>query len=171
MKKSPETRPDLSDPGQFELENFLPYRLSLLTNTISQGMAESYRETHDIRIAEWRVLAVLGRFPGLSASEVTERTAMDKVAISRAVKSLEEKGLLERRADRDDRRRQSLFITHGAGQAVLKDVVPLARRYETALLSALNESEMTSLLNIMAKLQNVAAVLNQESGSREMGSE
>ena len=37
-------RPDPAhDPAGFELENFLPYRLSLLTNTVSQGIAHSYR--------------------------------------------------------------------------------------------------------------------------------
>lgn len=150
------------DPGQFELEHFLPYRLSLLTNTISQGIAETYRKNHDISIAEWRVLAVLGGFAGLSASEVVERTAMDKVAISRAVKCLEEKGLLERRTDPADRRRQSLFITASAGQTVLSQVVPLAQHYESALLSALDEAEMKQLSFIMSKLQRKAAELNDK---------
>ena len=149
------------DPGQFTLENFLPYRLSLLTNTISQGIAERYRKNHDISITEWRILAVLGGFAGLSASEVVERTAMDKVAISRAVKCLEEKGLLERRIDPSDRRRQSLYITPDAGQAVLNEVVPLAQGYESALLSALDANEIKGLLGIMTKLQRGATELNE----------
>jgi len=152
------------DPGQFELENFLPYRLSLLTNTISQGMARSYRNRHDISVPEWRVLAVLGRFPGLTASEVVERTAMDKVAISRAVKSLEGKGLLERRTDAGDRRRQNLVITQGAGQAVLREVIPMAQRYETELLSALDDNEFSQLQKLMTKLQDSALELNASIG-------
>ena len=72
-------------PSEFELEHFLPYRLSLLTNTVSDGIAQAYRQRHDISVTEWRVMAVLGRYPGLTASEIVERTALDKVAISRAV--------------------------------------------------------------------------------------
>ena len=72
----------------FELEHFLPYRLSLLANTVSQGIAAGYRDAHGISVTEWRILAVLGRYPGLAAFELAERTAMDKVAIHRAVKSL-----------------------------------------------------------------------------------
>ena len=45
----------------FDLERFLPYRLSVLTNTISQGIAAGYREQFGISITEWRILAVLGR--------------------------------------------------------------------------------------------------------------
>ena len=78
----------------FELNEFLPYRLSLLTNTISAGIARNYRDQHEINVIEWRVLAVLGRYPGLTAKEIGERTAMDKVAISRAVNSLVERELL-----------------------------------------------------------------------------
>lgn len=162
MKIQAQKEDQLPEPGQFELENFLPYRLSLLTNTISQGMARSYGIVHDISVTEWRVLAVLGRFSGLTASEVAERTAMDKVAISRAVKGLEEKGLLERRTDEADRRRQNLVITRGAGQAVLREVIPMAQRYESELVGALDRNELSQLLRLMNKLQASALALNDQ---------
>jgi DNA-binding MarR family transcriptional regulator len=145
---------------QFELEQFLPYRLSVLTNTVSQGIARSYRERHDISVTEWRILAVLGRFPGLSASAVSERTAMDKVAISRGVKSLEEKGLLERRADAGDRRRQRLFISPGKGRRVLDEVIPMARDYEQRLLQPLTAAERATLSDLLARLQSRAESLD-----------
>jgi DNA-binding MarR family transcriptional regulator len=148
---------------QFELEQFLPYRLSVLTNTVSQGIARSYRERHDIGVTEWRILAVLGRFPGLTASEVTERTAMDKVAISRGVKSLTAKGLLERRTDTGDRRRQRLFITAAKGRRVLDEVIPMARRYEQLLLQPLSVAELATLSALLAKLRSRAESL--DSGS------
>ena len=94
----------LPGTSMFELEHFVPYRLSVLTNTVSEGIAQSYRDTYDISVTEWRILAVLGRYPGLTASEIVERTAMDKVAISRAVKNLVERKLLRRATDSNDRR-------------------------------------------------------------------
>jgi DNA-binding MarR family transcriptional regulator len=148
---------------QFELEQFIPYRLSVLTNTVSQGIARSYRERHDISVTEWRILAVLGRFPGLTASQVTERTAMDKVAISRGVKSLMAKGLLERRTDAGDRRRQRLFITVKKGRQVLGEIIPRARRYEQLLLQPLSVAELATLSDLLAKLRSRAESL--DSGS------
>ena len=71
-----------------DLEHFLPYRLSVLSNRISQDMASLYAERFNLSITEWRIIAILGRYPDLSANEVAERTAMDKVAVSRAVASL-----------------------------------------------------------------------------------
>lgn len=148
---------------QFELEQFLPYRLSVLTNTVSQGVARRYRDRFGIGIIEWRILAVLGRFPGLTASEVVERTAMDKVAISRGVKSLAAKGLLERLADAGDRRRQRLFITPGKGRRVLDEVIPMARDYEQQLLRPLSVAELATLSNLLAKLQSRAELLEPDS--------
>ena len=65
--------------SSFDLDAFLPYRLSVLSNRISQDIARLYADRFDLGITEWRVLAVLGRYPGLSASELADRTAMDKV--------------------------------------------------------------------------------------------
>ena len=95
-------------PGEFILEAFLPYRLSLLSNTVSQGVSNAYRKPYGLTVIEWRVIAVLGRFPGLTASEIMQRTVMDKVAISRAVRNLQERGLVERSPHSEDRRRLSL---------------------------------------------------------------
>lgn len=144
----------------FELERFLPYRLSLLTNTISQGIAHSYRQKYDISVTEWRILAVLGRFPGLAAQEIAERTAMDKVAVSRAVKTLVQKDLLQRITDPADRRRLTLHITPGKGRHVLQKVIPLAQEYETLLLGTLTPGEQSALFSAIKKLQVKASSLS-----------
>src|SRR5690606_6047046 len=94
-----------------DLEHFLPYRLSVLSNRISQDIARLYAERFELGITEWRVLAVLGRHPGLSAREVAERTAMDKVAVSRAIAALLDAGRLERETHADDRRRSVLRLS------------------------------------------------------------
>lgn len=149
------------DPSEFELENFLPYRLSLLTNTVSQGIARSYHQEHGLSVTEWRVMAVLGRFPGLTASEVVDRTAMDKVAVSRAVRSLEHKGLLQRKTDRQDRRCRRLSVTQGKGKKMLKAVLPKARQYETALLESLSTEEFDQFDRLLSKLQSAANAINR----------
>jgi DNA-binding MarR family transcriptional regulator len=153
-------RPDISvNPTEFRLEDYLPYRLSLLSNTVSQGIAHRYQQDHDISVTEWRVVVVLGRFPGSTASEVVERTAMDKVSISRAVKNLVDKGYLQRRTDQNDRRRLRLYLTRGRGKQVLESIVPLAAAYETELLESLEESERATLVGLLDKLQEGAESL------------
>jgi DNA-binding MarR family transcriptional regulator len=153
-------RPEISvNPTEFRLEEFLPYRLSLLSNTVSQGIAHRYQQDHDISVTEWRTIVVLGRFPGSTASEVVERTAMDKVSISRAVNNLVEKGLLQRRTDPNDRRRLRLYLTREQGKNVLQSIVPLAAAYEIELLESLDAEERDVLNELLNKLQAGAEIL------------
>jgi len=94
-------------PVSLELAHFLPYRLSVLTNTVSAALADAYSRRFGLSIPEWRVMAVLAGSPGLSAAEVAARTAMDKVAVSRAVARLARSRRLRRRRTSGDRRRSA----------------------------------------------------------------
>lgn len=140
------------DHAALDLEQFLPYRLSVLTNRISRGLAALYSERFDISVTEWRVIAVLGRYPGLSANNVAERTAMDKVAVSRAVARLLERDLLLREMHDSDRRRSVLELSE-AGYAVYDVIVPLALEYQRSVLAPLDPGERAQLAALMAKLE------------------
>jgi len=149
------------EPEMFALEAFLPYRLSLLSNTVSQGISVAYRRVHGLSVMEWRVVAILGRYPGLTASEVMARGAMDKVAAHRAVNRLLDRGLVERSPHRADRRRMPLNLTAEAGWPLFREVVPKALAYERGLLAALDADELERLERLLAKLQSAADSLNE----------
>lgn len=134
-----------------ELEHFLPYRLSVLSNRISQAIARLYIDRFNLSITEWRVMAVLGRYPGASANAVAERTAMDKVAVSRAVAGLIEAGRVRRGTADGDRRRSVLKLT-ASGLRVYRDVVPMAIALERQVLSALDEAEQAQFARLLDKL-------------------
>ncbi|TXK59840.1 MarR family winged helix-turn-helix transcriptional regulator [Alkalisalibacterium limincola] len=139
------------EAAQLDLEHFLPYRLSVLSNRLSNAIARSYQQRFGLSVTEWRVLAVIGRYPGVSASEVAERTAMDKVAVSRAVGSLLAAGRIARDTHGEDRRRSVLHLTD-AGEAIHAEVVPMALGYERALLSVLDAGERRTLGRLLDKL-------------------
>ena len=134
-----------------DLEHFLPYRLSVLSNRISQAIAVRYAQRFGIGVTEWRVVAVLGRYPDLSAGAVAARTAMDKVAVSRAVARLLERGLVERDTHGDDRRRSVLALSRN-GQRIYDDIAPLALDLERRLLSRLDRDERAALDALLDKL-------------------
>lgn len=137
--------------GPLALERFLPYRLSVITNRISGALSRHYAARFGISIPEWRVIANLGRYPGLSANQVAERSAMDKVTVSRAVAGLERKGLLERVRDGDDKRRSRLTLS-ARGTDVYVEIAPLALGFERDLLTALTPDEAAQLDRIIDKL-------------------
>lgn len=137
-----------------ELEGFLPYRLSVLSNRVSSAIARVYSERFALGVTEWRVMAVLGRYPDLSASEVAQRTAMDKVAVSRAVASLLEAGRIEREPHGDDRRRSVLRLSD-AGQAIYREVAPLALAFERRLLAGMDAAERDLLFRLLDRLDEL----------------
>lgn len=93
------------------LDKFMPYRLSRLQRTISVIFSAEYEKKFGLSIPEWRVIAVLGRSPGLSAVEVAEQTFLDKVAVSRAVTKLIQAGRVDREFADADRRRSILNLS------------------------------------------------------------
>ena len=135
-------------PQALELEKFLPYRLSILAQLVSESLHDLYAGPHGLTVTQWRVMAALGRFAPLTASEVGQRIVMDKVAVSRAVTGLGQRGLIERATDRDDRRRASLKLS-ARGRAVHARIVPLAMDYEAKLYQALSAEERR-IFNILS---------------------
>jgi DNA-binding MarR family transcriptional regulator len=141
----------MTEHAHLELEHFLPYRLSVLSNRISQEIAGLYAERFALNVTEWRLLAVLGRYPDLTATELVERTAMDKVAVSRAVASLVDDGRLTRKVDGDDRRRTRLRLS-AKGYRIYDEVAPLALQYQQRLLAELSGEDRALLEALLSKL-------------------
>lgn len=151
------SKPQNMEPNgvpELKLGEFLPYKLSVLSNRISRAIADSYEQLFSLKLPEWRVMAVLGEKPGLSASQVVERTAMDKVAVSRAVSGLLEAGRINRSFDDRDRRRSILSLS-SEGEAIYRRIVPMAKRYEDALLQGLNGEEKRQLDSVLDKLTQI----------------
>ncbi len=146
--------------AELDLDRFLPYRLSVLSNRVSDAIAKAYSDRFGLTIPEWRVMAVLGGTSGLSAREVAERTAMDKVQVSRAVDALVRARRVARQADALDGRIQRLALS-ARGRAIYDEVVPLALHLEEVLLSALSSTERRSLDALLKKLVLQARLLGQ----------
>jgi len=133
------------------LSAFLPYRLSVLSNTISKNIATIYSTEFGLSIWQWRIMAVVGESPGLTATQVTNQTAMDKPAVSRAVASLIEQKLLKREASQEDGRTSLLYLTR-AGQDIYDRIFPRALTHETELTSGLTRAELDTFNALLDKL-------------------
>lgn len=143
---------------ELRLEDFLPYRLAVLSNTVSTTVARAYDKRFSVSIPEWRVIAVLGRFPGLSAVEVAERTLMDKVAVSRAVTRLIKNGRIDREFADADKRRSILNLSDD-GRKLHDEIAQLALQFERDLLRGFSEDELDSLNSIMERLLASASLI------------
>ena len=127
----------------------------MLSNTVSGILAGTYSRRYGLSVSEWRVMAILGRFPRSNATEVAERGAMDKVTVSRAVSRLLEAGRIRRRfADADKRR--SILELSAEGWRIYREVAPGLLAFETNLLAVLDVGERRQLDRLLRRLADKA---------------
>ena len=144
-----------------KLEDFLPYRLSLLSNTVSSSIAATYQDKFGISMPEWRIMAVLAEYPEISADQVCQRTQIEKSVVSRAVARLLNRHLLSRQFDENDKRRSILSLST-TGLAVYSEVMPVAEAFERRLLESFTALEKKSLDSLLLKLQTEAQKMQPE---------
>ena len=138
-------------PRQARLAEFLPYLLSVTSNAVSDRIADEYRARFGLKIPEWRVMAVLGDMGPQTQRELVVATRMDKVAVNRACKVLEERGLVARSPNESDGRSHHLELT-AAGRGVHGEIMPIALDMEHRLFDALDAEERLQFRAQLARL-------------------
>ena len=142
-----------------DLAGFLPYQLSVASNAVSALIAERYRKRFALKIPEWRIMAVLGDSGSMTQRALTAATVMDKVAVNRAARVLEERGLIARVPNPGDGRSHLLALTE-EGRAIHAEVMPLARATEAELLAEFPREDEERLRALLARLRQRAMGLS-----------
>ncbi|MFY0637954.1 MarR family winged helix-turn-helix transcriptional regulator [Maricaulis maris] len=146
------------NPPALSLRDYLPYRLAVTSNQVSRLVARAYQDRFGLTIWEWRVIALLGEAAPMTAQSLSDIAAMDKVSVSRAVKALVERGLVNRSERVTDRRSRDLRLTD-TGLQVYREITPVALEAEAALLTGLDDAEAAMLADMLDKLRRRAGEL------------
>lgn len=149
---SRQTRTSFPESDQrFRLRGFLPHQLNVLANRTSEGFSAIYSAGYGLSVPEWRILATLGEASPARAKDIEGTRHMHKTVVSRAVASLEERGLVASIPNEKDKRERFLSLTE-AGRRLYDEIVPLGLAYEERFLAVLDADERATLARIMAKL-------------------
>ncbi|OHU85351.1 MULTISPECIES: MarR family winged helix-turn-helix transcriptional regulator [Pseudoalteromonas] len=135
-----------------KIDEFLPYRLVKLANKVSAAFSEVYFEQAGLTVPQWRVIAHLAQQKQCSAKRLCDLAEIDKSTMSRAVKQLTDKQLIELCADPNDKRAKLLSLTKG-GEALYAQLSPKALEWEEGLLSELSDDEKQVLRHVMDKIE------------------
>jgi DNA-binding MarR family transcriptional regulator len=117
------------------LDDFLPYRLSVTSNLVSDRIAQSYRALFGLTIPEWRMIAVLAEHAGITQQDIGTRTRMDKVTISRAAIALTARTLIVRAPNPADGRSHCLSLT-ASGSDLYARIGPKALAMEREIFGS-----------------------------------
>ncbi|WP_374942700.1 MarR family winged helix-turn-helix transcriptional regulator [Sphingomonas sp.] len=143
---------------QLSLDAFLPFRLSVVSNVVSDAIASTYQALFGLRIPEWRLVAVIAESDGLSQQALGARTRMDKVTVSRAAIALAERGLIERRANPADQRSHLLSLTPD-GRALYEQVAPKALEMEARIFGGMDAGELARFREVLDRIDAAAGGL------------
>lgn len=127
----------------FNLEEFLPYRLSIAANTVSKRIAKTYAP-YKLSRTQWRVMAVLASSQKMTAQSVADKTGMDKTTVSRAVAKMLDRDLVKRGASELDGRSAPLSLST-EGRAMFAKIAPEALRQEQALKDMFSDTDLKTL--------------------------
>lgn len=143
------------------LSDFLPYQLSITSNAVSGRIAQEYRQRFGLSVPEWRVMAVLGDAGAMTQRDLTRLTLMDKVAVNRACKVLEERELAVRQPNAADGRSHLLELTT-AGHEMHGQIMPLALEMERRLFASFTEEEIEAFRSLLGRVLEEAADLDAD---------
>jgi len=144
------------------LSQFLPYRLSILSNRLSDAISGAYRARFGLSITQWRIIAVLAEYGEMSARDIAKATETDKVAVSRAVQHLTHRGLIKLSRSEDDGRLRIVRLTQ-EGRTIFDEVAPLARKFQTDLMEGMAEEDRAALDRLITQLNDRLGAIEGES--------
>lgn len=145
---------DLNEAGDgLTVDNFLTTLMSHVGNALRRTITLPYAEQHGITVSEWRMLSVLAHAHTLPFSELVMLSATDKALVSRTLRLLEERGLVELLNEGNTPRKKLICIISPAGQALHDQVIPIARQRQAAMIRLLNLEERRVMYRSLKKLQ------------------
>ncbi|USU11194.1 MarR family winged helix-turn-helix transcriptional regulator [Sphingomonadaceae bacterium OTU29THOMA1] len=142
------------------LDDFIPYRLSITSNLVSDSIARTYESLFGLTIPEWRLIAVIAETGGITQQAIGARTLMDKVTVSRAAIALVDRGLLVRQANPEDRRSHLLELTD-AGRDLYAAVSPKALDLEDRIFAAFDPAEVAQFMDMLRRVEAVTAAIGR----------
>ncbi|MGB6309350.1 MAG: MarR family winged helix-turn-helix transcriptional regulator [Steroidobacteraceae bacterium] len=143
------------------LDRFIPYRLSMASNLVSDTVATAYEAAFGLRIPEWRLVAVIAEADAISQFEICRRTRMDKVTVSRAAIALADRGLIERRPNPLDQRSHLLALTPG-GRELYGRIAPKALAIEAQIFGGFTPAELRALVSMLERIDAAAYAVGAE---------
>ncbi len=153
-RKDPPERHEPQDLRQVMLRETpvrTAFRLNYVANSYTAGLYKRMEAEEGITRAQFIVLLCLSVRDGTTAQEIAEATHRPKNSLSRAVRALEEKGLIERRQDPGDQRRQPMGMS-AAGRKLFRRLEPMASRREAEMLAPLTPAERETLSLLLIRM-------------------
>ena len=131
----------------------------ILSNRIGRAFYSEVETKFGVTIAEWRVMLTLASDPGVSAAEITNSWAMEKMSVNRAIQRLIDNSNVSRSRDPEDGRSYRLSLT-AKGRKLYVRIAPAANKRYTEIISSVSAEELDIVVAALQKMIVRAEELN-----------
>lgn len=107
---------------------------------------------YDITPQQFGLLAFLWQEDGLSQTELSARSQIDRTTTGGIIDRLQKEGLVERRNHPEDRRAYQVFLT-GKGMSLEKELCTVAGQVIGRITAPLSEKEHQALIRLLEKIR------------------
>ncbi|HTB70379.1 MAG TPA: MarR family transcriptional regulator [Solirubrobacteraceae bacterium] len=135
-------------PG--ELGKFPGYLMARLGEA-SRRRFHKALEPEGLHPRDFGVMTMVDAHPGMSQQQLHEKTGIDPSSMVAVIDELEARGLAERRANPEDRRARTIFLTD-EGERALERIRKLATQLQRELFGGLTPEELSTLHALLRKL-------------------
>jgi DNA-binding MarR family transcriptional regulator len=130
--------------GEIVVDNAIGYWIHRVYQASRNEMFRAFREAgEEVTPEQWAVLIRLWEADGPTQAELSEATFRDAPTMSRILAGMEVRGLLERRADRDDGRVRRVHLTR-QGRALQRKLVPVVERIVGRMVAGIDERSLVT---------------------------
>jgi DNA-binding MarR family transcriptional regulator len=140
---------DLSDPWSdlsaagdgLCVDDFLTTHLSRVIQAMRRAATQSYAQAFGLTVPQWRLLSVLAQAGSLPFAELVVQATTDKALVSRTLRLLEQRGLVDLQSEGSTPRKRLLCRITPDGEALHAQVMPAARRSQADLIGLMAPEE------------------------------
>ncbi|MBD2060118.1 MarR family transcriptional regulator [Oculatella sp. FACHB-28] len=146
------TNPEISQKSLRQWQHVMaPYGLGYRIKLLSQLMARKFQERLDpfgLTPFHWVVLCCLWEENGLATSSIGEKLQQVGGTLTGVLDRMEERGLVRRERDRQDRRIWRIWLTE-AGDQLKQELLPIAQDIREETLEGMSETERQVLSGLV----------------------
>ncbi len=154
--------PGSGDTSDTPLEESLTFLLSTLGSRIALIAEQNLRKVLNLGYMEWRVIQIVGTETDVPPKRIIAITGVNKANVSRAISSLEDRGLIQRSSLNGHARYTKLNLTR-EGKRIYRKGNDLRASSETPLFEGLNASARKQLGASLRKvMRNVDAMRSSD---------
>lgn len=132
------------------LDGYLPYLLGRASYVMNKDFDGDVKAA-GLSPLEWRTLATLSDRDGLTVGALCRKAVAQQPTLTKAIKRLDEAGLVRREDDAADLRKTRVFIS-ARGREVAGELIRAAKKHEAQMVRSLGAAQIETLKSALSQI-------------------